>query len=94
MHDLPDPPAVEYPCAWTYKVVGGDEDDLRRAVKVMLTVCLDKDSGERPYELGLSRTSSGGKYVSLNLTLEVRTEEERNALHAGLKDCPEVLMVL
>ena len=94
MHDLPDPPVVEYPCAWTYKVVGVDEDDLRRAVKVMLTVCLDRDSGERPYELGLSRTSSGGKYVSLNLTLEVRSEEERNALHAGLKDCPEVVMVL
>ena len=87
-------PDLVYPCPWTYKVVGDDEDDLRRAVKVMLAVCLDRVSGERPYELGLSRTSSGGKYVSLNLTLEVRSEEERDALHAGLKECPEVLMVL
>jgi len=86
--------ALEYPCRWTFKVVGNDEADLRRAVMVMLTVCLDSDSGDRPYELGLSRTSSGGKYVSLNLTLESRSETERDSLHAGLKDCPEVLMVL
>lgn len=94
MNDLPDSAALEYPCPWTYKVVGSDEEELRRAVKVMLNVCLDNDSGDRPYELGLSRTSDGGKYVSLNLTLEVRSERERDALYTGLKDCPEVRMVL
>lgn len=90
----PDKPTISYPCPWTYKVVGADEDDVRRAVKVMLEVCLDRGGGERAFELGVSRTSSSGKYVSLNLTLEVANEDERDALYAGLKDCPEVLMVL
>ncbi|RKZ17391.1 DUF493 domain-containing protein [bacterium] len=94
MNDPAAKPEISYPCPWTFKVVGTNEDDLRRAVKVMLEVCLDPGSGERDFELGLSRTSSGGKYLSLNLTLEVTSEEERDALYAGLKDCPEVLMVL
>ena len=94
MNDSTGKPAITYPCPWTYKVVGTDEDDLRRAVKVMLEVCLDTGSGERGFELGVSRTSSGGRYVSLKLTLEITSEQERNALYAGLKDCPEVKMVL
>lgn len=87
-------PEITYPCPWTYKVIGKDEDDLRRAVKVMLTVCLDRDSGDRAWELSRSRTSGGGKYVSLTLTLTVVGKEERNALYAGLKDCPEIVMVI
>ena len=94
MNDPVGRPDITYPCPWTYKVVGTDEDDLCRAVKVMLEVCLDPGSGERAYELGVSRTSRRGRYVSLQLTLEVASEQERNALYAGLKDCPEVRMVL
>ncbi|MCP4571630.1 MAG: DUF493 domain-containing protein [bacterium] len=87
-------PEITYPCPWTYKVIGGNEDDVRRAVKVMLTVCLDQESGDRTWELSRSRTSGQGKYVSLNLALTVRSEEERNALYAGLKECPEIVMVI
>jgi putative lipoic acid-binding regulatory protein len=87
-------PEIQYPCPWSYKVIGTDEEDVRRAVKITLAVCLDPDSGDRPYELGLSRQSRHGSYVSLNLTLEVRSEAERNALFAGLADCPEVRMVI
>ena len=42
-----DRPLLAYPLDWTYKLVGTDEQDLRRAVKVMLSVCLDRDSGDR-----------------------------------------------
>jgi len=87
-------PAIEYPCPWSFKVIGMDEEEVRRAVKIMLTVCLDQDSGDRPYELGLSRNSGGGKYVSLNLTVTVNNQAERNALFAGLADCPEIRMVI
>lgn len=92
--ELNGKPEIEYPCPWTYKVIGADENDLRRAVKVMLDVCLDRASGDRAWELSRSRTSSGGKYISLNLTLTVESEEERNALYDGLKDCPEIVMVI
>ena len=92
--DLNERPEITYPCPWTYKVIGTDENALRRAVKIMLTVCLDQDSGERAWELSRSRTSGQGKYVSLNLTLTVNSEQERDALYAGLKDCPEIVMVI
>lgn len=87
-------PELEYPCAWTYKVIGKVEDDVRRAVKVMLSVCLDSDSGDREFTLSRSRASGKGTYVSLNLTLTVNSERERDALFTGLKDCPEIVMVI
>ena len=87
-------PEITYPCPWSFKVIGTDEEDVRRAVKITLAVCLDRNSGEREYELGLSRRSGQGNYVSLNLTLEVLSESERDALFSGLADCPEIRMVI
>lgn len=94
MTDERQKPDITYPCPWSFKVIGTDEEDVRRAVKITLAVCLDPGSGDRPYELGLSRQSRHGNYVSLNLTLEVRSEAERDALFVGLADCPEVRMVI
>ena len=91
----PDPrPEITYPAPWSFKVIGTDEADLRRAVKITLAVCLDPDSGDRQYALGLSRTSSQGSYVSLNLELTVLSEAERDAVFTGLADCPEIRMVI
>jgi putative lipoic acid-binding regulatory protein len=92
--DMNRRPEIAYPCPWTYKVIGRVEADVRRAVKVMLSVCLDRDSGDRAWELARSRTSGQGTYVSLNLSLTVNSEQERDALHAGLRDCPEIMMVI
>ena len=94
---MPDPhqrPEITYPTPWSFKVIGSDEQDLRRAVKITLAVCLDQDSGDRAYELGLSRTSTQGSYVSLGLTLTVLSEAERDAVFTGLADCPEIRMVI
>ena len=87
-------PEITYPCPWSFKIIGTDEDDVRRAVKITLAVCLDRNSGEREFELGLSRRSGEGNYVSLNLTLEVLSESERDAVFSGLADCPEIRMVI
>jgi putative lipoic acid-binding regulatory protein len=87
-------PVITYPAPWSFKVIGTDEEDVRRAVKITLAVCLDPASGDRPYELGLSRTSGKGNYVSLNLTLTVLSEAERDAVFTGLADCPEIRMVI
>lgn len=87
-------PEITYPTPWSFKVIGSDEQDLRRAVKITLAVCLDQNSGDRDYELGLSRTSTRGGYVSLGLTLTVLSEAERDAVFTGLADCPEIRMVI
>ncbi len=87
-------PVVEYPCLWGYKVIGADEKILRVAVKQCLDTCLNANSGDREYELGHSRSSKGGKYVSLSLNLTVQDETERDAIFAALSSRPEILMVI
>jgi putative lipoic acid-binding regulatory protein len=87
-------PVVEYPCLWGFKVIGPDEEAMRAAVRQCLDSCLAKDSGEREFELGRSRTSKGGKYVSLSLNLLVLDQAERNAVFTALQGRPEILMVI
>ena len=87
-------PVVNYPCPWGYKVIGAEEKPLRAAVKKCLDTCLNPNSGDREFELGLSRSSKGGKYVSLSLNLTVQDEKERDAIFAALSSRPEVLMVI
>jgi uncharacterized protein len=87
-------PVVEYPCPWGYKVIGSEEISMREAVKECLESCLNALSGDREYELGHSRSSKGGKYVSLSLNLTVQDEAERDAIFAALTSRPEIVMVI
>ena len=94
MFDPTQRPEISYPAPWSFKVIGSDEEDIRRAVKITLAVCLDRNSGDRAYELGVSRTSARGSYVSLQLDLTVVSEAERDAVFTGLAECPEIRMVI
>ena len=85
---------IEYPCPWDFKIVGTSEDAMRGAVSVCLARTLNQASGAREFELGMSRTSSGGKYVSLNLNLMVIDEVERNQIFASLAGHPEIRIVI
>lgn len=87
-------PVVEYPCPWGYKVIGPEEESMRAAVKECLNSCLNSNTGDREFELGQSRSSKGGKYVSLSLNLTVQDEAERDAIFAALTSRPEILMVI
>ncbi|HMA86892.1 MAG TPA: DUF493 domain-containing protein [Desulfosalsimonadaceae bacterium] len=79
-------PNIKYPCQWSYRIIGKEERLLREAA-VSVT-------GDRPYTLRKSNTSSGGKYVSLNLTVTVLDENERLQIFGELKKCRAVRMVL
>lgn len=87
-------PEIEYPCPWDYKVIGTNEETLRSAVSECLQTALNHASGEREFELGTSRTSEGGKYVSLRLNLMVFDETERNTIFATLANHPEIRIVI
>lgn len=89
-----DKPIIEYPVEWGYKVIGTDEDVVRDAVKECLDAALYRETGDREYELGLSRASKGGKYLSLSLTLVVMTEEERDGIFRAMTGHPDILMVM
>lgn len=77
---------LEYPRPWTYRVIGMDEGLIRQAVAEAL--CRNE------YELELSNTSSGGKYISMNLETRVASEEARNSIHLALTSHPAVKMVI
>ena len=81
-----DTPALEYPRPWAYRVIGTDESRIRQAVTETL--------GDAEYELELSNSSSGGKYISMNLETVVASEEARNSIHAALTNHPAVKMVI
>ena len=87
-------PVVEYPCRWGFKVIGSEEEAMRAAVRECLATNLTRNSGDREFELGHSRTSQGGNYVSLSLELTVQDQGERDALFAALTGRPEILMVI
>ena len=87
-------PQIEYPCPWDYKIIGTSEDALRGAVQVCLARTLNQAPGAREFELGMSRTSNGGKYISLNLNLMVMDEVERNEIFTSLAGHPEIRIVI
>jgi len=75
-----------YPCAWVYKIIGRNEAGLRAAVTQVL--------GARECLVVPSRTSSGGKYLCLDVELVVASAEERAAAFHAFKAHPEVMLVL
>jgi len=78
-------PEITYPCLWLYKVIGEDATALTKAIN---TVC--------PVSVAIvpSKTSSGGKYCSLNVEIEVASEAARLAIYQNLKNHLAVKMVL
>ncbi|MDD3813055.1 MAG: DUF493 domain-containing protein [Desulfocapsaceae bacterium] len=78
-------PEITYPCVWLYKVIGEDFTSLTRAIT---TVC--------PAQVSItpSKTSSSGKYCSLNVEIEVADEASRLAIYQNLKNHLAVKMVL
>jgi hypothetical protein len=78
-------PAITYPCLWLYKVIGEDATALARAIN---TVC------PAPAVIVPSKTSSSGKYCSLNVEIEVVDEATRLAIYQNLKNHLAVKMVL
>lgn len=77
---------IEYPCDWTFKIIGQDEELLRKAAMSSLQ--------SRIYIINKSNASSGGKYISLNLVVTVKDEIDRNEIFNGLQNDSAVKLVL
>ena len=77
---------LDYPCQWLYKVIGIEEEQLRKAIAEIIP--------DTPCEINLSKSSSSGKYLCLNVELTVQSEEERNSIYESLKAHQHVKVVL
>jgi putative lipoic acid-binding regulatory protein len=92
MEKIPEQPSgscrakIDYPCLWQYKVIGMKRSAVLAAVSEHL--------GDAPYSLSDSRTSSGGKYISMSLELTVYSDYHRLRLYQVLGDHPDIKVVL
>lgn len=81
-----DKPRIDYPCRWSYKILGTGEAALRDTVAEVVR--------EKEHTLSLSNTSRTGRYVALNLEMTVADEDERVSIYRALAAHPAVKMVL
>lgn len=79
-------PDIKYPCSWLYKVIGKDEDAMRKAIATTL--------GRKNLIITKSHTSSGGKYCCLNAEVAVEDEKSRLSNYNNLKNHAAVKVVL
>lgn len=77
---------LDYPCDWTYKVIGTSDKEVRDAISEIMF--------EREHHLDISNRSSKGKFVSFNLKTLVHTEDDRLNLFKLLTEHSNVLRVL
>ncbi|MGH1366644.1 MAG: HP0495 family protein [Calditrichia bacterium] len=77
---------MEYPCKWTYKVIGMDAFSMRQAITAVVA--------DKQHSISVSNHSATGKYTSLNLELVVDDELQRTRYYTELKQHPDIKMVL
>lgn len=85
MQEINGKPQIDYPTMWEYRIIGKDRQELEEIVKKTFA---------QDYSLKEGQTSSGGKFVSVVVSTQVASEQERNELFAKLKNHPQVSMVL
>jgi putative lipoic acid-binding regulatory protein len=83
--DWPEP-EIDYPCRWSYKIIGDDEKAIRIAIAEIVA--------HRDHDVELSRSSRTGKYVSLKVDVLVGDHDERRGLANGFNEHPAVKFVL
>ena len=77
---------LEYPCPWIYKIIGTDQDEMRRAVSEIVQ--------DRPCKISFSHQSETARYISLNVELIVESEAHRIELYLALKAHRAIRLVL
>lgn len=79
-------PEIQYPCAWTYTIVGEGEEILLAHAELVLA--------GQAHEKSVSRKSRTGRYTSIEITLVVRDEMHRRELFTALGQHTAVRVVL
>jgi len=79
-------PEINYPCRWEYRIIGPDEQELRRGAAAVMA--------GREHDISLANVSKTGKYLSLALCVTVLNESDRNVIFAALAAHPAVKHVL
>lgn len=84
------PPKIEFPCAYPLKIIGHAADDFREFVVSVLERHTDRIH-EQTIDV---RASSGGRFVSVRITITATGEEQLKNIFAELKASGRVQVVL
>lgn len=79
-------PEITYPCDWEYKIIGFTPEDMSKATERILI--------GREYRINMSNVSRTGKYSSLTVSLNVKSEEDRLKIFQNLSEEPAIKMVI
>lgn len=79
-------PFIEYPCTWSYRVIGTDESVMVRKIPLKLSAV--------KHTVSPGNQSRKGNYISLNIDVIVTSESERMSIIPLLRSIPGVKMVL
>ncbi len=79
-------PEIIYPCSWQYKLIGMNKDAIQQAI---LEIIADHN-----HTITHSNTSSSGKYISLNLELEVLSEKHRDGFFFKFREHAHIKFVI
>jgi uncharacterized protein len=79
-------PDIEYPCEWSYKVIGKDVDKILEAI--------EDASGGLNYDVTPSNISRNGNYYSLNFKIEVPSETVRDIIYQKLGNNSDIKIIL
>lgn len=85
-----DPPKIEFPCAYPIKVLGRACDELHPAVVEIF----ERHAPGFDSETLSIKASSGGKFVSITITIEATGPTQLSALHEDLMATGLVSMVI
>lgn len=82
--------ALEFPCQFPIKAMGRNSDAFEtRVVTLVRKHCPDLGEGAV-----VCRDSSGGKYLSVTVTVTATSREQLDNIYLELTACEEVLMAL
>lgn len=88
--DFDNPPPLDYPALFTWRVVGEGgralREHARRSVEAVLGAVADDAISERP--------SASGNFLSVRVTCLLKSEDERRAIYERLRASPLVRLVL
>jgi putative lipoic acid-binding regulatory protein len=86
----PNGPLIEYPVDYPFKVIALSGGDLAAHVRRLVEGAAPGAAIGEP-EL---RPSSGGKYLSVTLTVRLASEDQRRAVYLALSRDPRVVQYL
>jgi uncharacterized protein len=84
------PVTLKYPLEYVFKAIGRAEDDFVDGVRGHV----ERAAGPVAPDRVSSRPSAHGKYVSVSVTVVLRSEEERRAVYEALHGDRRILYYL